>query len=71
MQKGNIRIQGYRGRWYVVDEKTIGDEKLYLLEHETYGDETAGLIINSDYEVICDDVWNGFDDYYEREGIEV
>lgn len=37
-------------------------EKVFLLEHETYGDEAACLIVNENLEIILEDVWNGFDD---------
>ena len=36
---------------------------LYMVEHETYGDEAASLIINEDFEVIADEIWNGWEDY--------
>lgn len=60
-----IKIAGHRGTWYVIDERDYDGETLYLLEHETYGDEAACLIVNSDKDVILEDVWNGFDDYEE------
>lgn len=62
MQKDNIKVNGYRGRWYVIDETTWKGEKVFLLEHELWGDETACLIVNEKLEVILEDVWNGFDD---------
>lgn len=62
MKNENIKIVGYRGTWYVIDEKTVKGEKLFLLEHETYGDEAASLIVNKNLEVILDDVYNGFSD---------
>lgn len=64
MKRENIKIKGYRGTWYVIDESYYNGEKVYLLEHETYGDEAACLIVNEKLEVILDDVWNGFDDLY-------
>lgn len=66
MKKDKIKIEGHVGTWYVIDHTTCaryGD--VYLLEHETYGDEAACLIIDKDYNVILDDVWNGFDDLWE------
>jgi len=62
MQKDNIKVNGHRGKWYVIAEITWKGEKIFLLEHETYGDEAASLIVNEKLEVILDDVWNGFDD---------
>lgn len=61
-----IKIDGWRGTWYVIDEKEVNGEMLYLLEHEQYGDETESLIINQDKDVILDDVWNGFYDLEEQ-----
>lgn len=62
MKKDGIKIEGYVGRWYVIDETIWNGEKVYLLEHETYGDEAACLIVNENLSVVLDDVWNGFDD---------
>ena len=65
MKKDNIKINGHVGTWYVIDEDERRGKKLYLLEHEYYGDEAACLIIDEDYNIVMDDVWNGFDDYLE------
>ena len=62
MQKDNIKVDGYIGTWYVIDEMMWKCGMVYLLEHETYGDEAACLIVNKNLDVILDDVWNGFDD---------
>ena len=70
MQKDHIKIEGHYGRWYVIDEITVDGENLYLLEHETYGDEAACLIVNGNLDIVMDDVWNGFDDYYEQKEID-
>lgn len=65
----HIKIEGHRGKWYVIDEGTYvndGDDNLvvdmFLLEHETYGDEAACLIVDEEGEIMLDDVWNGLND---------
>lgn len=71
---GHIRVDGHRGTWYVIDEgwyqltpdidgqpRTIRAH-VFLLEHETYGDEAAAVIVNEDGTLLLEDVWNGFDD---------
>ena len=58
----HIKINGYKGRWYVVDTADFRGEQVFLLEHETYGDMTSNLIVDRDCNIILDDVWNGFDD---------
>ena len=64
-----IKVEGHTGKWYVVDVvNTVKAGKvktLLLLEHETYGDETAALITDTDFNIVMDDVWNGFEDYWE------
>ena len=59
-------IDGYEGTWYVVDTETIDGKELFLLENEEYGDETFGIIIDKDRNVLVDEAWNGFSDYHEK-----
>jgi hypothetical protein len=54
----HLKIEGRIGRWYVVDCDTIDGNKYYLLEHETYGDEAAHLIVNDEYKVVAEDSFN-------------
>ena len=63
---GNIKVEGYKGTWYVIDKNHLRDKKIYLLEHETYG-EDACIIIDEDMNVILDDVYNGFQDLWDVE----
>jgi len=37
----HIIINNHRGKWYAIDETIYNSEKVYLLEHETYGDEAG------------------------------
>jgi hypothetical protein len=61
-----IEIDGYVGSWYVIDEReTEMHGTIYLLEHEEYGDETYCIIIDSNKNILLEDVWNGFLDYEE------
>lgn len=65
--KDGIKIPGYIGTWYVIDESVWNGRKVFLLEHEEYGDETEHLIVDDDMDLVLDDVWNGFSDLEERE----
>lgn len=62
MEKDNIRVEGHKGTWYVIDEHQVGDKTFYLLEHEKYGDMAANVIIDENGALIAEDVWDGFDD---------
>ena len=59
-------IDGYEGTWYVVDTETVDGKEIFLLENEDYGDETFGIIIDKDRNVLVDEAWNGFADYHEK-----
>jgi len=60
----DIKIDGHRGKWHVIDLKKIDGRDLALLEHSTYGDETEGLIVDAKtHDLVLDDVWNGWTDY--------
>ena len=71
----HIRVEGHEGTWYVIDEGNFvltpdtDDGRpltipahLFLLEHETYGDEAAHVIVDENGHLALEDVWNGFDD---------
>ena len=65
MAKQNVRVDERRGTWYEVDSTIILGRKLYLMEHEFYGDEAANIIIDENEKLVMSDVWNGFQDYIE------
>lgn len=68
MKKDGIIVNGHMGTWHVIDTQVVEGKTLYLLEHETYGDEAACIIVKDTNNVInfenivLEDVWNGFDD---------
>ena len=63
MKREGIRVEGHVGTWYVIDEWE--ERGLFLLEHEKYGDEAACVIVDSEGNLVMEDVWNGFEDYEE------
>lgn len=65
MKQENIKLEGYKTSWYVIDSMPYKSHAIYLLENETYGDEIPCVIIDENYNVILDDVYNGFDDFLE------
>ena len=62
----NIEVEGHIGTWYVIDTKVIDGTKYFLLEHEEHGDIAPCVIIDSDANLVLEDVWNGFDDLKEH-----
>ena len=61
--RDGIKIRGHYGKWYVIDEREYLGETLYMVESEEYGDEAASLIIDEDFNVRADEIWNGWEDY--------
>lgn len=57
-----IKVDGHIGTWYIIDKAWYNGKQVYLLEHETYGDEAPSLIVDSCLNVIADEVYNGFTD---------
>lgn len=53
-----IKIIGHRGTWYALESSHYEGERVFLLEHERYGDEAAHIIVNQDGKIIMEDVWN-------------
>ena len=43
--KSNIKCEGHRGLWTILDAATYKNEVHVLLEHNTYGDETPFLLV--------------------------
>jgi Large polyvalent protein-associated domain 18 len=56
------KIEGHKGKWYILDKGFHNGEKVFLMEHETHGEDVAHIIVNADQKIIMEDVWNGFDD---------
>lgn len=61
----NLRIQGYKGTWYVIDECFYNGKKYYMLESEIWGDEVPALIVNSDMNIVIDNMGFKIDDVYD------
>ena len=66
-----VAIAGHTGTWHTIDVTNIDGQDYFLLEHDTYGDEAASIIVNTTGMIILDDVYNGFDDlkdHFESQG---
>lgn len=68
----SISVEGHVGTWHIVDQTQRalphrdGEmDAFYLLEHDTYGEDAAMLIVNREAKLVMSDVFNGFDDLDE------
>lgn len=62
MTRELIRIPGHIGTWYVLGQRMHNGKKVLLLEHEQFGEDSPSLITDENFNVILDDVHNGFSD---------
>lgn len=61
-----IILSGHWGTWYVID--VTSDGKYFLLEHETYGEDAAHIIVTPTGRIKLEEVWNGFIDLDDELG---
>ena len=54
-------VEGHNGTWHTVDEKEYAGEKFFLMEHDEFGSDVAGIIIAENGQLVAEDLWNGFD----------
>jgi hypothetical protein len=59
MQRDNIKVEGHKGTWYIVDELTFNGQKYFLLEHETYGEDANWIAIDSKGKLVLEDITDG------------
>lgn len=60
VKKHKIKISGYDGTWYVIDQTKNG--QYFLLEHEKHGDEVPALIVTRTGKIKLEDVCNGLEE---------
>lgn len=77
MESRRIEVEGHRGTWHPIDEGWYAltpDVRgkpvtilahCFLLEHDEYGDEAAGVIIDQEGRLLLEDVYSGFDNLEE------
>ena len=56
----SITVEGHKGKWYVINEAVHDGRTVYLLEHETYGDEVPGIAVDTDGKVVCEEIYDDF-----------
>lgn len=61
----NVRVEGCRGTWCVVDSMEHAGTQYFLLESEKHGNREANLIVNLQGKLVMDGAWNGFSDFEE------
>ncbi|HCR3586014.1 TPA: hypothetical protein ON607_002967, partial [Enterococcus faecium] len=60
-----IVLEGIEDTFYIKDKEEIEGKEYYLLESQSQYDDIPNIIVNSDREIIDDDIVNGFEEFRE------
>lgn len=63
MDTDGLAVKGHIGTWYAIDSVSLSGRDFFLMEHETYGDEAANIVVDSGGKLVLDDVFDGFDEH--------
>lgn len=55
----HLEVEGHFGTWYVIDDTTVNGQPYFLLEHEKYGDEVPGIVVDAQGKLVMEECWNG------------
>lgn len=60
MSSEKITVNQHIGTWYPIDMQEIDGKTYFLLEHETYGSDVAGVIVNDKGVLYAQEIFDGF-----------
>lgn len=60
-----IILEGIHDTFYIKEKEEIEGREYYLLESQSQYDDIPNIIVNSDREIIDDDIVNGFEEFRE------
>ena len=58
----NYQIDGKKGNWAAADTVIIDGKQFYLMEHQAYGNQARGVILDAYGKTIVDECKQGFDE---------
>ena len=62
MNTENYQIDGKNGNWMATDTIVIDGEQFYLMEHQKYGNQAQGVILDAYGKMIIEECERGFDE---------
>ncbi len=60
MASDKITVNQHIGTWYPIDMQEIDGRTYFLLEHETYGSDVAGVIVDETGALYAQEIFDGF-----------
>ncbi len=62
MNTDGLNVKGHIGTWHTIEQKEIDGHMFFMMEHDTFGDDAANVIVDAKGNLVLDDIYNGFDD---------
>ena len=63
MDTSGLAVAGHVGTWQTIDHMEVDGHTFWLMEHDTYGDEAACIIVDERGKLAISDVYDGFDEH--------
>lgn len=60
-----VKLEGFTNTWSEISTIIRDGKRYYLMENDIYGDETHGVVIDAENNIICttyDDIQTALDD---------
>ena len=62
MDTTGLAVSGHIGTWHTIDHREVDGAAFYLMEHDTFGDDAACIIVDERGKLVLDQVYDGFDE---------
>ena len=63
MDTSGLAVAGHIGTWHPIDHMEVDGHTFWLMEHDTYGDEAACIIVDDHGKLSLANVYDGFDEH--------
>ena len=63
MDTSGLAVAGHVGTWHTIDHKEVDGHTFWLMEHDTYGDDAACIIVDNHGKLSLANIYDGFDEH--------
>lgn len=63
MATEGLEVAGHVGTWHVIDHVEVAGHNFWLMEHDTYRNSAAHIIVDDQGELVLSSIYGGFDDH--------
>lgn len=77
MESTDVEVEQHEGLWHPVERRIVQNEIFYLMRHNEYGDSVGAVIVDSEGNLVAQELEHGFDqgameavrEYWAEKGI--